>query len=79
MTDEPTQEQLAEHARAQMLRDRVYPKKLEGGIYEPGLSFAQYRAVGEGSDILTVNASLLKEPTPMHARYRASPNFGQRR
>lgn len=65
----PTQEQLAEHARIQMLRDRVYPKKLEGGIYEPGLSFAQYRAVGEGSQILTVNASLLKEPTPLHAKY----------
>lgn len=37
--------------------------------YEPGLSFRRYREIGQDLPILTVNASLLKEPTPLHSKY----------
>lgn len=55
-------------ARMEALHAMRNPKRQEGAQYQPGLSFAQYRAVGEGSEILTVNASILKEPTPLHAK-----------
>jgi hypothetical protein len=37
--------------------------------YEPHLSFRRYREIGKDQPILTVNASLLKQPTPLHAKY----------
>jgi hypothetical protein len=57
-----------DRAKAEAAWKRMNPQKVEGAQYQPGLSFAQYRAVGEGSQILTVNSSLLKEPTPLHAK-----------
>ena len=33
--------------------------------YEPGLSFNQYRNIGRDSELLTVNASILKQPTAL--------------
>lgn len=38
--------------------------------YESGLSFRRYREIGKDSDILTLNASLLKEPTSLHAKHK---------
>lgn len=38
------------------------------GQYQPGLSFRRYAELGQGEKILTVNASLLKEPTPLHVK-----------
>jgi len=38
--------------------------------YQPGMSFRHYRNIGKDLPILTVNASLLKEPTPLHAKYK---------
>lgn len=43
-------------------------------IYQPGLSFRRYREIGSGSPILTVNATLLKEPTPLHAKFAMENN-----
>ena len=37
--------------------------------YQPGLSFRRYAAIGRDTGILIVNASILKEPTPAHARW----------
>lgn len=47
--------------------------------YQPGLSFRHYREIGKGQPILTVNASLLKEPTPFHAKYKMDGNDGASR
>jgi hypothetical protein len=44
--------------------------------YQSGLSFRHYREIGKGQPILTVNASLLKEPTPFHAKYKMDGNDG---
>ena len=44
--------------------------------YEPGLSFRRYREIGQNSPILTINASLLKEPTPLHAKYAMDDDDG---
>lgn len=44
--------------------------------YQPGLSFRRYREIGKNAPILTVNASLLKEPTPLHAKYQMDGNDG---
>jgi len=50
---------------------------MSNGRYEPGLSFNRYREIGKGSPILTVNASLLKEPTPLHAKHAMADNEGK--
>lgn len=44
--------------------------------YEPGLSFRRYREIGKDLPILTVNASLLKEPTPLHSKYAMEDKDG---
>jgi hypothetical protein len=44
--------------------------------YQPGMSFRHYRNIGKDLPILTVNASLLKEPTPLHAKYKMDGNDG---
>jgi hypothetical protein len=44
--------------------------------YQPGLSFRRYREIGAGQPILTVNASLLKKPTPLHAKYAMDDDDG---
>lgn len=44
--------------------------------YQPGLSFRRYREIGQGQPILTVNASLLKQPTPLHAKYAMESDDG---
>ena len=47
--------------------------------YQPHLSFRHYREIGKAQPILTVNASLLKEPTPFHAKYKMDGNDGASR
>jgi len=44
--------------------------------YEPHLSFRRYREIGKDLPILTVNASLLKKPTPLHAKYAMDEDDG---
>lgn len=44
--------------------------------YQPGLSFRRYRDIGRDLPILTVNASLLKQPTPLHAKYSMESDDG---
>lgn len=44
--------------------------------YQPGLSFRRYRDIGKDQPILTVNASLLKQPTPLHAKYSMDDDDG---
>jgi hypothetical protein len=44
--------------------------------YQPGLSFRRYRDIGKDQPILTVNASLLKQPTPLHAKYAMDDGDG---
>lgn len=44
--------------------------------YQPGLSFRRYRELGKDLPILTVNASLLKKPTPLHAKYAMDDDDG---
>lgn len=47
-----------------------------GAAYEPGLSFRRYREIGKDLPILTVNASLLKEPTPLHSKHAMEDKDG---
>lgn len=56
--------------RIDELRKQRHPAKQPNSRYEPGLTFAEYRRIGsrEG-EVFTINASLLKEPTPLHAKY----------
>jgi len=44
--------------------------------YQPHLSFRRYRQIGKDSPILTVNASILKQPTPLHAKYAMDDDDG---
>jgi hypothetical protein len=44
--------------------------------YQPGLSFRRYREIGKDLPILTVNASILKQPTPLHAKYAMEDDDG---
>jgi hypothetical protein len=44
--------------------------------YQPGLSFRRYRDIGRDLPILTVNASILKQPTPLHAKHAMEDDDG---
>lgn len=44
--------------------------------YEPGLSFRRYREIGKNQPILTVNATILKEPTPLHSKHAMEDDDG---
>jgi hypothetical protein len=44
--------------------------------YQSGLSFRHYREIGKDQPILTVNASLLKKPTPLHAKHAMDDDDG---
>jgi hypothetical protein len=62
-------------ARLDELEKQRNPEKQKNARYEPGLSFADYRALGNSEgEIFTVNASLLKEPTPLHAKFSLTNN-----
>lgn len=68
MLDETNPE--AVQRRIEELRRMNNPEKVDGAQYQPGLSFEDYRNLGERhAGIFVVNASILKEPTPLHAKF----------